>query len=506
LFFNQIKLPKEPRAGDYIIDRMVLLRLDTAMKNVYYRFVLAGLLPGVAIGWMLHDSAVRSKEDKPNNEKHLALRADRARHHDVRNQRASGLSQKSDQEAGMHRSNTPLLDLVSGSAELAAMTEMSALMSYRLYGEVMNLKRDDFPGVMQRAKVGEKWTGEMLNLLLVRWAEIDPSAALAFGNAHLKGKEIDFDGMDESDWRILITAVDLETNGSGAVTSLEGVLAGEDIEEWWSDHDSDMDLFYLYSVKAAKDPESVWQEILQVAEEESRDPEMLIVGLIDGCQKTGKMSWILDKASHLDEDARDEMLSQIAMIWTMKDPESAVQWAEQLAKDGNRKIAGEVAERWAEKSPKQASEWLLSISTGEGEPNENFKDQAFGYMVVADLDSAVHWLEGQDERKESWDDSRNLLARSLAKNKRYEEAFAWLGQMHDEDQKKQAVASLITQTGNFFGGNKSAEEIGRLAKEYGYGEMYGRYLELVSEQQKASQKSQELRQNMYGKKWMESSE
>lgn len=469
--------------------------------------VLAGLLPGLLIGWSVSGrwasgsttstsgSPVSIGQDtggRPLN------RSGSLRESSGRDGRSgpSGIRQQDMAEGSVSR--TPLLDLIAGGGDSLDVTEMSSLMIYRLVGEVANLQRGDFPAVMSRAKCGDKWNGDMMSFLFARWAEIDPEAAMAFGNEHLKDQEIAFSGYDESDWRILIAAVDLETNGSQAMTSLEKSLEGVEVEDWWSDHDDDMDLFYLYSVKAAQDPETVWQEIFQGADE-NLDAEMLVVGLIDGCQKSGKMSWLLEKMESLEQDQRDEMLGGVAMLWTMKDPEAAKQWAEQQAKEGNPEVVGEVAEIWAERFPKEAAEWLLSMADGAG--SADLQSQAFGLMVDDDLDRAVTWLKAQDREGGQWVEATEMLVRNLNQNQRYEEAFDWLEELGDEKRKNMVVASLLHQSATPYLAVGRLNEIGELMESRGYGEMYQRFMALNEERQEAAAAVGEIDQKISNYDW-----
>lgn len=264
---------------------------------------------------------------------------------------------------------------------------------------VNNLRADEIEGYLKELRAGsDKGKGKMMspetnflrNLLLAKWTQEDPDAALA-NLSPAGGKQAYSD--------------------AGTVLGTLAAMDPARAAAWLSDSDNPI----------LRQP---WMSDLltqSVAEQWARqDPD-------------AALAW----AANLDPDQRAGAYSGIISNILASDPQRAATLAMNLDAADRPKLLGEIAEAWARRDPAEAVAWANSLTGGD---REDSLQEAVGGWATTDPSKAaayVDQLPAEERPGYVLDVARNWAEQAPA------DAAAWLGNQPEGDGRAAAMGSLM---------------------------------------------------------------
>ena len=255
---------------------------------------------------------------------------------------------------------------------MAALLEYVGKLSDKEIPEALAKLRQSTPDWDPDARVAAQ-------LMLTRWGKADPEGALA----HIGKLDMKSAGGDAA---IILSAL-AATDPLRAVEWLENpdnklansrwigqILAGSITKEW-----------------VRQDPDAALAWAQTVPENQRSGAYTGVLGSLAATdpERASKLAMQLP-----DDDARREILGQIARSWSEISPAEAVEWASTLDGRGRSRAMGEALGEWAQKSPPEAAAFVDSLpEAGEG---QYLQRVASSWAEHAPADAA-QWLESHQE-------------------------------------------------------------------------------------------------------------
>ena len=214
-------------------------------------------------------------------------------------------------------------------------------------------------------------------LLLARFAELDPKTALSYvdslqGFHHEMGQQTVISAWAAKDpveaaryFDSLIGDVDTFDSSQSAATA--GTLAAE-----WARQDPDRALEWADSLPDDLRGEAFGRIMAQLSQDDLGEAAELLTAMEPGYERTGMLETLVDQ-------------------WAHRDPEEAAGWVLEHTEDADRLIAVEsLMGAWMISSPMDASRWLAELPDGEA------KDSAILAMTASravqrDPEANVAW-------------------------------------------------------------------------------------------------------------------
>ncbi|HYR23080.1 MAG TPA: hypothetical protein VEP30_09195 [Chthoniobacterales bacterium] len=139
-------------------------------------------------------------------------------------------------------------------------------------------------------------------------------------------------------------------------------------------------------------------------------------------------------------EARSDAQSQIASVWTEKDPAAAAHWVSTLPEDEQTNLVRTIASNWVDSDWNQASQWINSL-TGAA------RDQALAVAVRRDGTTPIESLSLAQTMKD--DDMRNGEIENLIRRWAATDAKAaegWVNGSSLSEEQRQKLLTTISET------------------------------------------------------------
>ncbi|BDS08414.1 hypothetical protein NT6N_34540 [Oceaniferula spumae] len=308
----------------------------------------------------------------------------------------------------------------------------------RMCGLVMNLPRGEFPGVMARIKeAGTANQEKFRNLLLRRWVEFDPDAAMSW----VEGQKDEADEAESLSLQFFVLqeavidhpawAVERLKSWSGLVEALNK-KAGEEggVDDPFGDHyvSYDMDLFCLR---------------LALLPEQQREALRKSMGEKWFAEGTG--GWARGIAAHSNPDQVQALsteylakkqyagLRESLELLAKRDWKLVKQWADSHDSDDAENV---VFKSWSKEDPSAAALWYINRSDDARERHGRLGTVASN---IKDDEARRNWIASMEAQGEDvsgpWSDYIQLKSRAGE----LEEAASLLSKVPDSDRQELLV-------------------------------------------------------------------
>ena len=303
---------------------------------------------------------------------------------------------------------------------------------FRACGPLMELTVDEVKAALAEVKstVTDAQQRALLeSVLLGRWAETDPIAALAHAETLVSGE-----GMMAG--QALMSVI-----GAWAQKDPEAALA------WYQKRrDSDapaggfgMDdgaLMMIFNGLMSHNPERALDSLDMIQDERSRG--VAIGGIAMAATDTGLRTRLLDRAETLDPETRDSLRQGILGQWAAIDPDGAIAWAGGLPPDEITALIDGAGHSFLFSNPEKGAEFLLTHATDETLSRRY--SQIIDSWVLRDPIAAGEWLNRQP-KDPAQDQARSSFAINVVRSDP-EVAMEWAKSVSNEQQRTSSVMSV----------------------------------------------------------------
>ena len=335
----------------------------------------------------------------------------------------------SDRRAPIKKGNTKSPETASYSSLDEVLAIGDPLQRYEaLLAFIKNLDPDEIEGYLGALRSGKgKMDGEtslLRRLLLARWTQEDPDAALA-SLSSAGGKQAYADA-----GTVLSTLAAMDPARAAAwladpENSLlrqpwMGAMLSRSIAEQWARQDPDAALAWASSLDPEQRSGAYAGIINNIMESDPQRAAALAMSLdsYDRPKLLGQIaqSWAAQDpaeavawANSLSALDREESLQEALGSWAVSDPSKAAAYVDQMPEEERAAVVGEVARNWAQQEPAEAAEWLGNQPESEGKAGA--MGQVMWNWTTSDPEAAANWL-GDQPAGPSYDNGVTGLAKA----------------------------------------------------------------------------------------------
>lgn len=316
---------------------------------------------------------------------------------------------------------------------------MSSMMNpstmFRALGPLMTLPASEIRAALAEvsATVTDPQQRAMFqSLLLSRWAEEDPKAALEFAEKLVAGG-----GPIESQALMGVVSTWAKREPEAAWNwymkrreSGEAPLGGNGF---------DGSLLAIFGATAAKDLDSALEKVSLLDDDNSRN--MALMGIAFAAMDADKRNEILARSESLDPDTKQSLLQNVLSQWAQTEPDAVMAWLRSQPAEERAALTNRTSYALIGNNPEKAAAFLMEDAT------EQNSGQRYSAIVNAwanrDPIAAGEWLNRQP-KSPAQDQARMNFANQVVRLDP-EAAMEWAKSISDEGTRRDSVRNVYQQ-------------------------------------------------------------